>query len=179
MRQWPDLFEALVRETNWNTVSIGFESGSDRMLQLLNKECTEEDNYFAIDLLNRIGDDMERQGRSRADVLGQHHAGHPRRNARRRLQDHAHAQVHEARLPVHLLLCALSRLGSGLPTHRRRQEPDDKDNYHRFPDDEKVKGVDYQFYRELLAGRFNDEVEQGMSIVRQERKDYWNALAKA
>ena len=27
------------------------------------------------------------------------------------------------------------------------------DNYHRFPDDEKVKGVNYGFYRELLAGK--------------------------
>ena len=35
-----------------------------------------------------------------------------------------------------------------------------KENYHRFPDDEKVKGVDYQFYRELLAGKYDDEVNQ-------------------
>jgi DNA-binding transcriptional ArsR family regulator len=28
-----DLFEALIRETNWMTISIGFESGSDRVLQ--------------------------------------------------------------------------------------------------------------------------------------------------
>ena len=79
--QWPELFEALVRETNWNTVSIGFESGSDRVLKILNKECTEEDNDFAIDLLNRIGDDMEREGKAAAAILGQHHARHPRRDA--------------------------------------------------------------------------------------------------
>lgn len=65
VRMWPDLFEALVRETNWTTVSIGFESGSDRMLKMLNKECTAEDNHFTIDLLNRIGDDLERQGKIR------------------------------------------------------------------------------------------------------------------
>ena len=47
----------------WNTVSIGFESGSDRVLQMINKECSEEDNYFTIDLLTRIGDDLERQGK--------------------------------------------------------------------------------------------------------------------
>ena len=64
VRQWPDLFEALVKETNWNTVSIGFESGSDRVLKILNKECTAEDNNFAIDLLNRIGDDVEREGKA-------------------------------------------------------------------------------------------------------------------
>ncbi|MBW1811764.1 MAG: B12-binding domain-containing radical SAM protein, partial [Deltaproteobacteria bacterium] len=63
VRQWPELFEALVKETNWNTISIGFESGSDRVLRILNKECTEEDNYFAIDLLHRIGDEMELEGK--------------------------------------------------------------------------------------------------------------------
>jgi len=36
-----------------------------------------------------------------------------------------------------------------------------KENYHRFPDDEKVKGIDYAFYRELLAGRYDDEVNKG------------------
>ena len=63
VRQWPDLFEALVRETNWNTISIGFESGSDRVMRILNKECTVADNYFAIELLNRIGDDFVRRGK--------------------------------------------------------------------------------------------------------------------
>jgi radical SAM superfamily enzyme YgiQ (UPF0313 family) len=65
VRRWPDLFEAIVKETNWTTVSIGFESGSDRMLKTLNKECTVEDNNFTIQLLNRIGDDLEREGRER------------------------------------------------------------------------------------------------------------------
>ena len=37
MRQWPDLFEALIRETNWNTISIGFESGSDKVLGAMKK----------------------------------------------------------------------------------------------------------------------------------------------
>ena len=38
-----------------------------------------------------------------------------------------------------------------------------KDNYHRFPDDEKVMGVDYKFYRELLAGKYEDEVNQELT----------------
>ena len=63
VRQWPDLFEALNRETNWKTISLGFESGSDRILRLLNKECTEEDNNFTIDLLNKIADEYEAQGK--------------------------------------------------------------------------------------------------------------------
>jgi hypothetical protein len=54
-----------------------------------------------------------------------------------------------------------------------------KENYHRFPDDEKVKGIDYQFYRELLAGKYDDEVNTDLAEVRQQRKDYRAALTKA
>jgi anaerobic magnesium-protoporphyrin IX monomethyl ester cyclase len=54
-----------------------------------------------------------------------------------------------------------------------------KENYHRFPDDEKVIGVDYQFYRELLAGKFDADVNRGLAQVRQARQNYMGALAKA
>jgi anaerobic magnesium-protoporphyrin IX monomethyl ester cyclase len=54
-----------------------------------------------------------------------------------------------------------------------------KENYHRFPDDEKVVGVDYQFYRDLLAGRFDAEVNKGLLQLRQERTNYLDALTKA
>jgi hypothetical protein len=42
-----------------------------------------------------------------------------------------------------------------------------------------VQGIDYAFYRELLAGKYDDEVNRGLAQVRQERKDYMAALAKA
>jgi radical SAM superfamily enzyme YgiQ (UPF0313 family) len=45
-----------------------------------------------------------------------------------------------------------------------------KENYHRFPDDEKVKGVDYQFYRELLAGKYDDEINRGLVDSERERQ---------
>jgi hypothetical protein len=57
-----------------------------------------------------------------------------------------------------------------------------KDNYHRFPDDEKVKGVNYAFYRELLAGRYDDQVNRGLSAEEQRRGYaglYAQALVKA
>jgi hypothetical protein len=41
-----------------------------------------------------------------------------------------------------------------------------KDNYHRFPDDEKVKGVDYQFYRDLMAGKYDEEINRGLNALR-------------
>ena len=55
-----------------------------------------------------------------------------------------------------------------------------KDNYHRFPDDEKVKGVDYQFYRELLAGKYDNEINQGFDFPDQQKSGmYREALVKA
>jgi hypothetical protein len=57
-----------------------------------------------------------------------------------------------------------------------------KDNYHRFPDDEKVRGVNYQFYRELLAGKYDEKVNQGLNAEEQRRGYdglYREALVKA
>jgi hypothetical protein len=57
-----------------------------------------------------------------------------------------------------------------------------KENYHRFPDDEKVKGVDYAFYRDLLAGKHDAEVNRGLSADEQARGYqglYAQALTKA
>jgi radical SAM superfamily enzyme YgiQ (UPF0313 family) len=56
-----------------------------------------------------------------------------------------------------------------------------KENYHRFPDDEKVKGIDYQFYRELLAGRYDDEINRGLTDhqARQKSSSLREALVKA
>jgi len=54
-----------------------------------------------------------------------------------------------------------------------------KDNYHRFPDDEKVKGVDYKFYRELLAGKFDIEINRESNGPRFGTDSYQGALIKA
>jgi len=53
-----------------------------------------------------------------------------------------------------------------------------KDNYHRFPDDEKVIGIDYGFYRELLAGRYEEEVNRGLS-EEERRRGYAGLYARA
>ena len=55
-----------------------------------------------------------------------------------------------------------------------------KDNYHRFPDDEKVKGIDYQFYRDLLAGKYDREIDAGAhSSPGEEQQSFTDALTKA
>ena len=158
VRQWPDLFEALVRETNWRTVSIGFESGSDRVLNILNKECTEEDNAFAIDLLNRIGDDLERQGKPAPVFWANIMLGIPGetredafktmrmlRSMRRAIPSIAFYAPYPGSALGHQLIAE----GKSLMT---------SDRYHRFASDEKVRGVDYAFYRALLGGAYDAEI---------------------
>lgn len=180
VRQWPHLFEALIRETNWRTISIGFESGSDRVLRITNKECTEEDNYFTIDLLDRIAEDLERQGRT-APVFWSNIMlaipGETREDAfktmrmvkymRRAMQSISFYAPYPGSVLGHQLIAE----GKSRMT---------KENYHRFPDDEKVKGIDYQFYRELLAGKYDDEINRGLQTAAQRKSGvYSDSLVKA
>lgn len=166
VKQWPDLFEALIKETNWRTISIGFESGSDRILRLLNKECTEEDNYFAINLLNRIGDELEAKGKQPPVFWSNIMLGIP-------------GETHEDAFKTMRMLKQMKRvfpsiafyapypgsaLGNQLIAEGKSRMT--KDNYHRFPDDEKVKGIDYQFYRDLMAGNYDEEINRGLNALR-------------
>jgi len=180
VRQWPDLFEATIRETNWMTVSIGFESGSDRVLKILNKECTEEDNFFAIDLLNKVGDDLERQGKQ-APVFWSNIMlaipGETREDALKTMRMLKYMRrvlpsiAYYAPYPGSVLGHQLIAEGKSLMT---------KENYHRYAGDEKVKGIDYPFYKDLLGGRYDAEINAGLSdLVRQRKGTYADALTEA
>lgn len=158
VRRWPDLFTALVRETNWSTISIGFESGSDRVLRILNKECTAEDNLFCIELLNRLGDEAVARGEEQPKFWANIMLGVPgetREDAfetMRMVRAMRHKQVSPALYapyPGSALGYQLIAEGKSLLTQER---------YHRYPSDEKVEGVDYAFYRDLLAGRHDAEI---------------------
>jgi radical SAM superfamily enzyme YgiQ (UPF0313 family) len=179
VRQWPELFEALVRETNWDTVSIGFESGSDRVLKILNKECTEDDNYFTIDLLTRIGDDLERQGKKAPVFWSNIMLGIPGETREDAFKTMRMVKYTKRILPSISFYAPYPGSALGHQLIAEGKSLMTRENYHRFPDDEKVKGIDYQFYRELLVGKYDAEVNQGLAQVRQERKNYMAALTKA
>lgn len=158
VRRWPELFAALVRDAGWRTISIGFESGSDRMLRVLNKECTAEDNYFAIDLVNRLGDDCVRRGEEPPILWANVMLGIPGETRDEALD--TMRMVREMRYrqlsPSYYAPYPGSALGYQLIAEGRSLLT--RDGYHRHPDDEKVRGVDYTFYRELLAGRHDAEI---------------------
>lgn len=177
--RWPDLFEALVRETNWDTVSIGFESGSDRVLRILNKECTAEENNIAIDMLNRIGDDMQAHGRNAPKFWANIMLGIPGETHEdafetirmlKRMKRVMPSIAYYAPYPGSALGYQLIAEGKSLMT---------KENYHRYPNDEKVKGIDYTFYNQLMAGRFDKEINRGMRVNGKGKEVYEGALIKA
>jgi len=159
VRKWPDLFEALIRETNWTTISIGFEAGSDRSLETINKECTAEDNAFTIDLMNRIGDDLEQQGKERPRFWANIMLGIPgetREEAFRTMK-----MVRTMKNPIPTLAYYAPFAGSVLGNQliaegKSLMEPDDHQRYAGQP---KVKGVDYRFYDDLMSGRYDREVD--------------------
>jgi len=180
VRQWPDLFAALIKETNWTTVSIGFESGSDRILRLLNKECTEDDNLFAIELLDRIGDEMEQQGRPAAVFWANIMLGIPGETREDAFKTMRMLKSMRRVLPSISYYAPYPGSALGYQLIAEGKSRMSKDNYHRFPGDEKVKGVDYTFYRELLAGKYDQQVNRGLDeVARQRRSVFSDALIKA
>jgi radical SAM superfamily enzyme YgiQ (UPF0313 family) len=180
VRQWPELYEALIRETNWTTISIGFESGSDRILRLLNKECTEEDNLFTIELTNRIGDEMARAGKEPPKFWANIMLGIPGETPEDAFKTLRMLKTMKRVFPSISYYAPYpgSALGNQLIAEGKSLMT--KDNYHRFPDDEKVKGVDYGFYRDLLAGKYDDEVNRGLEAYQKARSGVFEeALIKA
>ena len=159
VRKWPELFEALVRETNWRTISIGFESGSDRMLKILNKECTEDDNLFTIDLVNRLGDEMVAEGKEPPSFWTNIIVGIPGESREdafktmsmvKRIKRGTPSIAYYAPYPGSILGYQLIAEGKSLMS---------KENYHRSPGVEKLKGIDYPFYHDLLAGKFDPDTK--------------------
>jgi anaerobic magnesium-protoporphyrin IX monomethyl ester cyclase len=180
VRQWPGLFEALLKETNWTTVSIGFESGSDRILRLLNKECTEEDNYFTIELLERVGDEMERNGKQAPVFWANIMLGIPGESREDAFKTMRMVKSMRRVMPSIAFYAPYPGSALGYQLIAEGKSLMSKDNYHRFPDDEKVKGIDYQFYRDLLDGKYDAEVNRGLAEAAQKKRSaYADALTKA
>jgi radical SAM superfamily enzyme YgiQ (UPF0313 family) len=158
VRKWPELFERLVKETNWNTISIGFESGSDRVLKILNKGCSVEDNAFTINLLNKIGDEFVSQGKEPPKFWANIILAVPGETQEDAFDTArmVHTMKYVIKSPAYFAPYPGSALGNQLIAEGKSLMSDD--NYHRYPGDHKVKGVDYDFYARLDAGHYHDEI---------------------
>lgn len=157
VRKWPELFESLVKETNWTTVSIGFESGSDRTLKILNKECTADDNRFAIELLNRIGDDQAAKGKERPKFWANIMFGIPGETEEdafetirmvRTMKDVIVSPATYAPFAGSLLGSQISAEGKSFLGEYQQRNPGGK----------YMEGVDYDFVNDLMRGAYEYEI---------------------
>ncbi len=162
MAKWPTLTEALIRQANWHTLSIGLESGSDKVLKIMNKETTAEQNLAAIELVNKIGDDLAAEGKRPPVIFANVMLGIPGENpedafATMRMMGRMKRGIPSIALftpyPGSTLGDAVIARGDSLDFHR---------TYHRFPNEAKMKGIDYHWYGRLFAGDFDKEV--GFSV---------------
>jgi radical SAM superfamily enzyme YgiQ (UPF0313 family) len=180
VRQWPELFTALLKETNWRTVSIGFESGSDRILRMINKECTEEDNYFAIDLLHKVADEMEAEGKVAPAFWSNIMLGIPGELPEDAFKTIRMLKYMRRVFPSVSFYAPYPGSALGYQLIAEGKSKMSKENYHRYPDDEKVEGIDYGFYRDLLAGKYDAEVNRGLTELQRQRDGaFARALTKA
>ncbi len=149
IRKWSDLFIALLNETNWRTISLGLESGSDPVLRILNKECTEEDNYAAIEIINSTSDAMQAKGQKPPRVFANIMLavpGETEKDARKTVEmvkriDRVKPSVsYFAPYPGSMLGYQLIAEGKSLLA---------QDGYHRYPGKETLKGIDYKLYENL------------------------------
>ena len=163
VRQWPELFETLVRETNWNTISIGFESGSDRMLRMLNKRCSDEDNLFTINLVNRIGDEFAKVGRTPPVFWANLILGIPGETREDAFRTMRMLKTMRHALPSIAYYAPYpgSALGHQLIAEGKSLMPSDA--HDRNAGQPKVKGIDYTFYQDLRSGKYDNEIQAGQA----------------
>ncbi len=160
VRRWPDLFEALLRETNWNLISIGFESGSERILRLLNKECTEADNHFTIDLVNRLGAEFVAKGRTPPKLWANIIVGIPGETREDAFKTMRMVKSMRYVLPSFSYYAPYPGAALGYQLIAEGKSLMNEENRDRFLNGEKVKGVDYAFYRDLLDGKYDAEISR-------------------
>jgi radical SAM superfamily enzyme YgiQ (UPF0313 family) len=175
IRKWPDVFVALVKETNWANISIGLESGSDRMLRLLNKECTEEDNAFAIDLINRLGDERVSQGKEAPRIWANIMFGIPGETREEAFKTIRMLNTIRYLDPSIAYYAPYPGSALGYQLIAEGKSLMSKDNYHRYPGDEKVIGIDYPFYRDLLDGKYENSVGKG-SVKPTRKKNLFSRI---
>jgi len=167
VRRWPELFSRLVLETHWNIVSIGLESGSDRTLLTLNKECTAQDNLYAIGLINQLGDEQQARGIRPVHLFSNVMFGVPGETREDVLDTMAMLSVIKRPMVSPSLYAPYPGGALGYQLIAEGKSLLDTDTMDRNPDRAKAKGVDYDFIRACWRGEHAAAVAQ--------RREHWLA----
>jgi hypothetical protein len=124
---------------------------------MLNKECTAEDNYFTIDLLNRIGDDYEREGKRAPYFWANLIYASPGETREEAFETSRMVRFMKRRwvCPAYYAPYPGAVLGHQLIAENKSLMGERGDRYAGAAN---VRGVDYQFYSELYSGRYDAEI---------------------
>lgn len=162
--RWPDLVRALHKDAHWHCFSIGLESGSQRVLDIMNKETTVEQNEAAIELVNGFVDEAERESRRPPVIFANVMLAIPGEEpedafATIRMLSRIKRVIPSVSwmtpYPGSALGDKIIAEGRSLDTHKK---------YLRFPNEPKIAGIDYQFYVDLFNGKYDREC--GLSVPR-------------
>lgn len=157
VRRWPDLFMKVARETNWSTVSIGLESGSNNTLKTLNKECTAEDNIFAISLINRLGDEFEANGRPAPKIFSNIIYGSPGETREDALDTLRMLTFVKRPLISSAYFAPYAGAALGYQIIAEGKSLMAEKDHLRNAGKQNVDGVDYAFFNDILAGKHTKE----------------------
>jgi radical SAM superfamily enzyme YgiQ (UPF0313 family) len=137
----PDIVKRLV-DVGWKLVSVGFESGSQRILDLIKKGTTVEQNLEAAKIVKATG----------AKLYGNYMLGLPWET--KEDIDMTAKMVDEigAEMPSWAFFTPYPGCELGEKCIKEGLSLLDRNNYNRCPSGKKVKNVDYNYINRIVAG---------------------------
>ena len=144
--QYPDLVKKLVK-VGWGLISVGFESGSQRILDKLNKGTTVEQNLEAARIIKSCG----------AKIYANYITGIPWETKWDIQATHRMADTIDAEMPSWAFFTPYPGCDLGTECIERDWSLLNRENYDRCPSGIKVKHVDYDYINKVRQG-FREEV---------------------
>lgn len=137
----PDLVNRLVK-VGWELVSVGFESGSQRILDLMKKGTTVEQNYEAAKIIKSAG----------AKIYANYMLGLPQETKQDIQATARMADIINAEMPSWAFFTPYPGCELGEECISQGLSLLDRNHYDRCPSGQKVKGVDYVYLNAVLKG---------------------------
>jgi len=139
--KYPDLVQRLVN-VGWELISVGFESGSQRILDLISKGTTVEQNLEAASIIKSTG----------AKIYANYMIGLPWETKEDIQATARMADEIKAEMPSWAFFTPYPGCGLGQECIDKGWSLLDRNNYNRYPSGRKVKGVDYKYLNKVLGG---------------------------
>lgn len=143
--KYPDLVKRLIK-VGWDLISVGFESGSQRILDLLHKGTTVEQNLESAKIIHSFG----------AKIYANYMTGLPWETKWDIQATHRMADEINAEMPSWAYFAPYPGCEIGEECINRGWSLLNKETYDRCPSGEKVKYVDYNYISKVRQG-FREE----------------------